>query len=110
MFIGPKHATYNAIACLARFNTDSDNVMFRQACDWDIRLTAYSYYFSANDSVRLMQGQAGVLLPTCPTCAVFVDQALEAGMEVEQAAKYREEESVKEMVLESTTKNNSQPP
>ena len=75
------HATFRAIVTLlgATATADLDAAVFwnmtaRRACDWSIQT---GDELTEPLAKRLLDGVAGVALPTCPVCAVFVDQALE---------------------------------
>lgn len=80
-----RHATWNAIAYLAnatnacpRFVNACDwHPRFVNACDWQRADEHDGGAWCGNDAWALLHND-GESLPTCPTCAVFVDLALEA--------------------------------
>ena len=84
-----RHATVNAIWCLARGLEDyprDSGWAYIQACDWTNTTCGSIDCFTAMKAVYLMRGLR-VEMPTCPNCAVFVDMAILEGMKVEQEAK-----------------------
>jgi hypothetical protein len=81
------HATWNAIGTLLGEDRRGPGVPALRACSWSrINLGLYPYdAFEAWHARDLLRGEA-VDLPTCPTCAVFVDMALEIRMQAQQEA------------------------
>lgn len=87
-----RHATVNAIACLSRVPQEESWVLVK-ACQWElISVMEGDYYFAARDAVNLMNRAPYVVLPTCPTCAMFVDMALDDGERVRATAEQAQDE------------------
>lgn len=112
-----RHATFNAIACLARFKLPDHYVRsteYTHACDWSRTVgwqdQVYNRgIFTSDDALVMMAGRPPIL-PTCPTCAIFVDMALEAGNAIEQELILKlEDEQRREKANEQTVQGRATP-
>ncbi len=70
-----RHATWNAILALLGTEDDVERVSMHHACDWVEAPGTADDSFTDSGATALARGE-NAKLPTCPHCAVLVDQAL----------------------------------